>query len=121
LVGKTKKPTSMTDEDWEDLDARALNTIHLFLKMKCCLTSLKRRQQKFVEQTGESVYEKFLDEHNLLEEVVVQLADERRYKIVDHLNVFNTLICQLSSMDVTYKMRTRKLHYCVCFLSLGII
>jgi hypothetical protein len=24
-------------------------------------------------------------------------------KIVDHLNVFNTLICQLSSMDVTYE------------------
>ena len=24
-------------------------------------------------------------------------------KIVDHLNVFNTLICQLSSMDITYK------------------
>ena len=24
-------------------------------------------------------------------------------EIVDHLNVFNTLICQLSSMDVTYE------------------
>jgi hypothetical protein len=24
-------------------------------------------------------------------------------KIIDHLNVFNTLICQLSSMDVTYE------------------
>jgi hypothetical protein len=30
-VGKTKKPASMTDEDWEDLDARALSTIHLSL------------------------------------------------------------------------------------------
>ena len=31
LDGKTKKLTSMTDEDWEDLDARALNTIRLGL------------------------------------------------------------------------------------------
>jgi hypothetical protein len=27
LDEKSKKPTSMIDEDWEDLDARALGTI----------------------------------------------------------------------------------------------
>jgi len=32
LAGKTKKPTSMREEDWEDLDARSLNTIPLCLK-----------------------------------------------------------------------------------------
>jgi hypothetical protein len=32
LDGKSKKPTSMTEEDWEDLDARALNTICLCLE-----------------------------------------------------------------------------------------
>jgi hypothetical protein len=32
LVGKTKKLASMTDEDWEDMDARALNTITLCLE-----------------------------------------------------------------------------------------
>ena len=31
LAGKSKKPTSMIDEDWEDLDARALSTIRLSL------------------------------------------------------------------------------------------
>jgi hypothetical protein len=31
LSGKSKKPTSMADDDWEDLDARALSTIHLCL------------------------------------------------------------------------------------------
>jgi hypothetical protein len=31
LVGKSKKPASMTDEDWEDLDARSHSTIHLCL------------------------------------------------------------------------------------------
>ena len=32
LARKTKKSTSMTDEDWEDLDARALSTICLCLE-----------------------------------------------------------------------------------------
>jgi hypothetical protein len=34
----------------------------------------------FVDQTGEFVYDKEFVKHNLLEEAVVQLADERRYK-----------------------------------------
>jgi hypothetical protein len=29
-------------------------------------------------------------------------------KIVDHLNVFNTLICQLSSMDVMYEYEDKE-------------
>jgi len=31
FTGKSKKPASMTYEDWEDMDARALNTIFLCL------------------------------------------------------------------------------------------
>ena len=33
-----------------------------------------------MEQTRESIYDKVLDEHNLLEEAVVQLAAKRRLK-----------------------------------------
>jgi hypothetical protein len=31
LAGRTKKPTSMTNEEWEELDAKALSTIRLCL------------------------------------------------------------------------------------------
>jgi hypothetical protein len=31
LLGKSKKPESMSDKEWEDIDARALNAIHLCL------------------------------------------------------------------------------------------
>lgn len=34
LVGKENKSASMTNEFWEDLDMRALNTIHLCLANK---------------------------------------------------------------------------------------
>ena len=46
-----------------------------------------------MEQNGESLYEKILDKLDLLEEAIVQFEN-------DHLNVFNTLICQLASMGV---------------------
>jgi hypothetical protein len=71
----------MTDEDWEDLDARALSTIRLCLADEVLFNIVEEETtNRFVEQTGESVYDKVLDEQNLLEEAVVQLADERRYK-----------------------------------------
>jgi hypothetical protein len=31
LASKSKKPTTMTEWEWEDLDAKALSTIHLCL------------------------------------------------------------------------------------------
>lgn len=31
LLGKSKKPASMKDEDWDDLDAKAASSIHLNL------------------------------------------------------------------------------------------
>jgi hypothetical protein len=40
-------------------------------------------------------------------------------KIDKHLNIFNTRMFQLTSMGVKLKMKTRKSHYCVCFLNLG--
>jgi hypothetical protein len=31
LVGKSKKPTTMTEWEWEDMDEKSLSTIHLCL------------------------------------------------------------------------------------------
>ena len=31
LDGKRKRPLTMTDDEWEELDAKALSTIHLCL------------------------------------------------------------------------------------------
>jgi hypothetical protein len=53
-----------------------------------------------MEKNGELLHEEILDKLNLLEEAIVHCTYERRYTIVDHLNVFNTLLCELTSMDV---------------------
>jgi hypothetical protein len=56
-----------------------------------------------MEQVGKSIYDKVLDEHNLLEETVVHFVDERSTKVADHLNTFNTLIVQLTSTKIKFE------------------
>jgi hypothetical protein len=45
LMGKTKRLMGMTDEDWEDLDSRALSTMHLFLVDEFLFNIIGERQQ----------------------------------------------------------------------------
>jgi hypothetical protein len=53
LAGKTKKPTSMTDEGWEDLDGRDLSTIRLCLAYEF-LFNIAREEAKTREVMVES-------------------------------------------------------------------
>jgi hypothetical protein len=81
LVGKSKKPTAMTEWEWEDLDVKALSTIRLCLADKVLFNIVgEDTTSRLMEQVGKSIYDEVLDERNLLEETVVQFVDERRYK-----------------------------------------
>ena len=53
-----------------------------------------------MEQVRKYAYDEILEKQNLLEEIVVRYENEKGIKIANHLNVFNSLICQLTSMDV---------------------
>ena len=81
LDGKINKLTSMTDEDWEDLDARALSTIFLCLRDEVLFNIAEEVTTTSLWTKLESLYmTKNLSKKNLLEEAVVHLADERRYE-----------------------------------------
>jgi hypothetical protein len=101
LAGKKKKPTSMKDEDWEDLDARSLSTIRL-----CPIDEVLFNIDEDKTKTGlwrklESLYmTKNLMNKIFLKRQLYNVHINEGTQIVDHLNVFNTLICQLSSMEV---------------------
>jgi hypothetical protein len=104
LAGKTKKPTSMTDEDWEDLDARALSTIRLCLADEVLFNIVGEETTTGLWNRLESLYmTKSLTNKIYLKRQLYSLQMKEGTKIVDHLNVFNTLICQLNSMDVKYE------------------
>jgi hypothetical protein len=104
LVEKTKKLTSMIDEDWEDLDARALSTIRLCLPDEFMFNIVGEEKTTGLWNILEIVcMTKSLMKRIFLKRQLYSLRMKEGTKIVDHLNIFNTLICQLTSMDVKYE------------------
>jgi hypothetical protein len=102
LAGKKKKPTSMTGEDWEDLDVRDLSTIRLCLVDEVLFNIAEEETKTGLWNGLESMYmTKSLTKKIFLKRKL-SLQMKEGTKIDDHLNVFSTLICQLSSMGVTY-------------------
>jgi hypothetical protein len=59
----------MTDKEYEDLDAITLSTIHLC--MVEVLFNIVGEEKTTCLWNIKSLYGKFLDEHNLLEEAVI--------------------------------------------------
>jgi hypothetical protein len=45
LLGKSKQPATITDEDWDEMDARALSAIRLCLADDVLFNIVQRRQQ----------------------------------------------------------------------------
>ena len=53
-----------------------------------------------MEQVRKFVYNQIFDKHNLIQRKLYGMRMKEGMKITDNLNVFNTLICKLTSMDV---------------------
>jgi len=94
LERKTTKPTSMTHEEWEDLDARALNTIRLCLTDEVLFNIITEETTTYLWTKLESLYmTKSLTNIIYLKRQLYSLRMKEGTKIVDHLNTFNTLTC----------------------------
>jgi hypothetical protein len=107
----------MTYEDWEYLDARALNTIHFCLEDEVLFNIIGDETTTILWNRLESLYmENFLMNKIFLKKKLYSLWMTEGTTIVDHLIVFNTLICQLSSMEVKYKDEDKKVTL-LCSLS----
>jgi hypothetical protein len=104
LEGKTKKPTRMIDEDWEDLNARALSTICLCLGDEVLVNITGEETKTSLWNKLESLYmTKSLTNKIFFNRFLYSLQMKEGTKITDHLNVFNTLVFQLSSIQVKYE------------------
>ena len=58
LSGKTKKPTAMTDAEWEILDRKALGTLWLCLAVSVAFNILKETTREGLIKALEKLYEK---------------------------------------------------------------
>jgi len=103
LNKKTKKSASMTDGEWDILDRKALGTIQLCLAVSVAFNISKENTTEDLMKKLASMYEKssasnkvFLMKHLFNMEML-----EGGF-VTDHLNEFNTITSQLSSVKVSF-------------------
>jgi hypothetical protein len=104
LAGKSKRPVTMTKWEWEDLDAKALSTICLCLADEVLFNIVGEDTTSCLWSKLESLYmTKSLTSRIYLKRQLYSLRMKEGTKFVDHLNTFNTLIVQLTSMQVKFE------------------
>jgi hypothetical protein len=98
---KRRKSVTMNDDEWEDLDVRDLNAIWLCLVDDVLINNNGEETKACLWSTMERLYMmKSLMNQIYLKRHLYTLKMKEGMKIIDHLNVFNTLIFQLNSMEV---------------------
>jgi hypothetical protein len=107
----------MLDEDWDDLHSRFLSTIHLCLADEVLFNIVREETTTSLWSKMESLYmTKSLKNIIFLKRLLYNLWMKEGTQIVDHLNVFNTMICQLSSMEVKYEDEDKEVTQLCSFL-----
>ena len=95
------KPTSVSTEDWEKLDRKVRSTIHICLSYSVLLNvSREDSGKKQWEKLGNLYQSKSLVNKLFLRKKLYHLRMEDGDSVTDHLNVFNTLVSQLVSVDI---------------------
>jgi hypothetical protein len=108
LLGKEKKPTTITDEDWDEIDARALSAICLCLVDDVLFNIVSEKTTIGLWTKMESLYMmKSLMNKIFLKRQLYSLHMKEGMKIVDHLNTFNTLLVKLTSMGVKFELEDK--------------
>jgi hypothetical protein len=110
LSGKTKKPTSMTDTEWDILDRKALGTIRLCLAASVAFNISKETTTEGLMSALAKLYEKPSASNKVfLMKRLFNMKMSEGGSVADHLNEFNTVTSQLSSVGVTFDDEVRAL------------
>jgi hypothetical protein len=110
LSGVAKKPAAMKDEEWEIIDRKALGTIQLSLTMSVDFNILKEKTTKGFMDALAKLYEKPLASNKVF--LMKRLFNMKMLEggsVADHLNEFNTVTNQLSSVKVDFDDEVRAL------------
>ena len=101
LDRKRKKPFTITDGEWEDLDFKVLSIIRLCLANDVLFNIVGEKSASSLWSNLESLYmTKYLTNIIYLKRQLYGMRMKEGTKIANHLNVFNVLTFLLSSMDV---------------------
>jgi hypothetical protein len=95
------KPITMSSEDWEKLDRKARSMIRFCLSDSILLNAFGEDfAKKLWEKLGNLYQSKPLVNKLFLRKKLYHLRMEDGDSMTDHLNVFNTLVSQLISIDI---------------------
>jgi hypothetical protein len=104
LLGKENHPVTIKDDDWYELDARARSAIRMCLADNVLFNIVSEKTTTGLWTKLESQYmTKSLMRKIYLKRQLYSLWMKEGTKVVDRLNTFNTLIVQLTSMEVKFK------------------
>jgi hypothetical protein len=110
LGGVAKKPTTMKDEEWEILDRKALGMIRLSLAASVAFNISKEKTMKGLMDALAKLYEKPSASNKVfLMKRLFNMKMSEGGSVVDHLNEFNTVTNQLSSVKVDFDDEVRAL------------
>jgi hypothetical protein len=110
LGGVAKKPTTMKDEEWEILDRKALRTIRLSLAASVAFNISKEKTTKGLMDALAKLYEKPSTSNKVfLMKRLFNMKMSKGGSVADHLNEFNTVTNQLSSVKVDFDDEVRDL------------
>jgi hypothetical protein len=110
LGGIERKPTTMKDEEWEVLDKKALGKIWLSLAASVAFNILKEKTMKEMMDALDKVYEKPSTSNKVfLMKILFNMKMSEGVSVADHLNEFNMVTNQLSSIKVDFDDEVRAL------------
>ena len=106
--GKARQSTTMKDEEWEVLDKKASRTIWLCMASLVDLNISKEKIIEGVMSALAKIYEKPSASNKVfLVKRLFNMNMSEGGAIVDHLNEFNTITSQLSSVKVKFDDEVR--------------
>ena len=101
LLGKSKQPYNITDNEWAEMDERAISVIRLCLADDVLFNIVSETIAAGLWTKLEKLYmTKSLTNRILLKRQLYGLRMKEGTSIAYHLNAFNTLLVQLQSIKV---------------------
>ena len=116
LSGKTNNSVAMTDAEWKILDRKALGTVRLCLAASVTFNISKETTTEGLMQKLAKLYEKPSASNKVfLMKRLFNMKMSEGGSIADHLNDFNIVTIQLSSIGVKFDDEVRALLFLYSF------
>ena len=96
------KPENMPEEDWQILDRQVLGIIRLSLSRRVAHNVTKEKSTAKLMETLSGMYEKPSTNNKVHLMKLFNLKMTESTSVTQHLNNFNTIINQLSSVEIEF-------------------